>query len=50
MHYEAELGMCAHVQLQRRHLKTKGDYLTEKSSSLRQLLLSIKKMLTIMTR
>ncbi|MGL5252351.1 MAG: RelA/SpoT family protein [Moraxella sp.] len=39
MHYEAELGMCAHVNYKEGTKNKKDDYLTKKISSLRQLLL-----------
>lgn len=39
MHYEAELGMCAHVNYKEGTKNKKDDYLTRKISSLRQLLL-----------
>lgn len=40
MHYEAELGMCAHVNYKEGTKSKKDDYLTKKISSLRQILLS----------
>ena len=40
MHYEAELGMCAHVNYKEGTKNKKDDYLTKKISSLRQILLS----------
>ena len=40
MHYEAELGMCAHVNYKEGTKNKKDDYLTKKISSLRQLLLN----------
>ncbi len=38
MHFEAELGMCAHVNYKEGGKNKKDDYLTQKISSLRQLL------------
>lgn len=38
MHFEAELGMCAHVNYKEGSKNKKDDYLTQKISSLRQLL------------
>ncbi|MFW2178480.1 MULTISPECIES: RelA/SpoT family protein [unclassified Moraxella] len=40
MHYEAELGMCAHVNYKEGTKNKKDDYLTRKISSLRQILLN----------
>lgn len=40
MHYEAELGMCSHVNYKEGTKNKKDDYLTQKISSLRQILLS----------
>ena len=40
MHYEAELGMCAHVNYKEGTKSKKDDYLTQKISSLRQILLN----------
>lgn len=40
MHFEAELGMCAHVNYKEGTKNKKDDYLTQKISSLRQILLS----------
>lgn len=40
MHFEAELGMCAHVNYKEGTKSKKDDYLTKKISSLRQILLS----------
>lgn len=40
MHYEAELGMCAHVNYKEGTKNKKDDYLTKKISSLRQILLN----------
>ncbi len=40
MHFEAELGMCAHVNYKEGTKNKKDDYLTQKISSLRQILLA----------
>lgn len=40
MHYEAELGMCAHVNYKEGTKNKKDDYLTRKISGLRQILLN----------
>lgn len=40
MHYEAELGMCAHVNYKEGTKNKKDDYLTKKISNLRQILLN----------